>query len=216
MEEPVGPYPRHRGDVDDRAVRLAQGREGGHRHGPGPEDVDLEDAPPYVDGRRLDVVVRDHGSRPRIVHEGVEAPPALQGGVHQPLGEGRVRDVALHVERVGQRSGHGLALRHRARRIDDDGRTRRGEGACGRGADPARRSGDRDDAAGERRVAHRGPHRGPLTGGRSPIGPTTPARSGGRSRPCPCATRWAGTSSAQWRRRGAVAAPRAGCLLCRP
>ena len=75
----------HGGDVDDRPVRRAEGRQGRHRHGPRPEHVDLEDAPPHVDGRRLEVVVRDHGGGPRIVHQGVEAAPALEGGGHQAL-----------------------------------------------------------------------------------------------------------------------------------
>ena len=55
------------------------------------EHVDLEDAPPHVDGGRLEVVVRDHGGGPRIVHERVEAAPALEGGGHQALGDVRAR-----------------------------------------------------------------------------------------------------------------------------
>ena len=66
------------------------------------EHVDFEDAPPHVDGRRLHVVVRDHGGGPGIVHEGIEATPTLEGGLHEVPGDLRLRDVALDVERIGQ------------------------------------------------------------------------------------------------------------------
>ena len=156
MDEPVGPHTGHRGHVHDApALAVGQRGQGGHRHGPRGEDVDLEDAAPDVDGGRRDVVVRNHGGGPRIVHQRVETAPALEGGGHQALGDVGFGDVALDVEGVGQRGGHGLAGLDRAGRVDEHGRPEPGEGAGAGLADAARGAGDEDGLSRQREVGGR-------------------------------------------------------------
>ncbi len=203
-------HARHGRDVDHRPVRLAERRHGRHRHGPGPEDVDLENAAPDVDRCRRQVMVRNHCGRAGIVDQRVEPAPALQRGGHHALGNVRLRDVALDVKGVGQRSGDRLAFLDRAGRIDQDGGTLGGERPRRRGADTTGGARDGDDLPLQGRAALRSLRLDAPAG--RPLHAPAPAQSRRRR----YAAHWAGRSSAQWRPHAGVAGPRRACRPCTP
>ena len=97
-------------------------------------------------------VVRPRRRHPVGCLSGADLAIALDGRPDEPLGVGGIRDVGLHVHRVGQPGRELLAFGHRRHRVDHDAGTEFGERGGDGGADPARRAGDEGDAA--LQVAH--------------------------------------------------------------
>ena len=129
----------NRAHVDDRPLRRSQRASGGDGDRPGPKHVDLEDATPLIDRRRLKVVVRDDGGRACVVDQHVEAAVCLEDRVDQCCGCCLVAaHGALDIGPGAQRRGDRLASSHRRGGVHDHGGTEIVEGMGHRLTDPAR------------------------------------------------------------------------------
>ena len=80
----------------------------------------------------------DHRGGAGVVDHDVEPAVALDARPDEPLGVGGIRDVGLHVDRVGQFGRELLAFGHRRHGVDHDAGTEVGEGGGDGGTDPAR------------------------------------------------------------------------------
>ena len=116
--------PCHRRDVHDRPLGLRQLRRTGANHLEGPDQIHGIDV---MEDLRIDPFPARHaGNRraARIVHERVDASPAIDCGADHPAAGSVVGDVGPHHQRVGTSlgagfgrcRGFGLALRV----VDDD------------------------------------------------------------------------------------------------
>jgi hypothetical protein len=83
----------------------------------------------------------------RVVDDDVEPAVVRDGSVDEALGLRRVRDVCLHVDRIGQLVGHLPAGGDRRGRVDDDSRAEVGDAGGDGRPDAARRTRDESDSS---------------------------------------------------------------------